>query len=100
MRNKTTFDMVRYKIKELNKYLASFDQRIVLSDKKLDQENEIYWDLIWYRPLDKSTEAEEHIFGGDDWELYGVLNGIEYGIRMEREGTFTNYNKTKIHLSG
>lgn len=84
MRNRTTLDMVNFKIKELNKYLSTTEQRITLSDTKTNQENESYRDLTWYRSLDRDTEAEEHIFGGDDWELFSVLTGIKYGIRMNK----------------
>lgn len=84
MKKRTTMDSVRYLIKVINRYLESLDQRITLSEEKSNHDGEIYWDLTWYRSIDQYTEAEEHVFGGDEWELFAVLTGIEYGIRMQK----------------
>ncbi|MCP1159320.1 hypothetical protein [Bacillus infantis] len=84
MRNRTTMDMVTFKLKEINKYLSSSEQRITMSEKQLNESNEAYWNLTWYSPIDKETELSEFMFGGDDWELFSILSGIEYGIRMEK----------------
>lgn len=82
MRNRTMMDIVKFKIKEINRYLDSLDQRLVLSEQKTNESNEVYWDLVWYRSIDRETEAEEHVFGGDETELFATLTGIEYGVRM------------------
>jgi hypothetical protein len=84
LRNRTILDSVNFKVKEINKYLDKFNQRIELSEAKENPTDEKYRDLKWLRPLDRDNELEEHILGGDDFELFCALTGIEYGIRMER----------------
>lgn len=73
-------DTVNFQLNELNKYLEPYEQRIVLSEQKENEEK--YWNLTWFRPADKFNEIEEHIIGGDDFDLFSALTGIKYGIRM------------------
>lgn len=76
--------IIHQKIASLNRFLAPASQRLVLSDTKQSEDGTQYRDLTWERDIDKYSVSEEHIFGGNDFELFAVLSGIEVGVRMQQ----------------
>ncbi|MFS1518581.1 hypothetical protein V1503_19270 [Bacillus sp. SCS-151] len=84
MRKRTMLDLVNLKLKELNKYLGSNVQRLELIEEEAMNSEDKSWNIKWFRSIDKDTEVEEHIFGGDELDMFATLNGIEYGIRMKK----------------
>lgn len=82
-RNKTILDLVNFRIQSINKYLLPSGQKLKLYKQK-DDEGNIYFDLKYEKDLDAHTVLENHVFGGEDYEIFSCLSGLETGIKLQR----------------
>jgi hypothetical protein len=74
-------ELVNHKLKMINRQLEEYDHRLILREKT--HNDEVYYEIIWEKPLDKDYVMHEPIFSGNLFDMFVTLNGIEYGMRLE-----------------